>query len=131
MAVIKILNHENKMKIWVTLIGILIGAISYWRVPYNDVNFLDIQLWVLVGSGTLIGSLFSTLYFNQKPSKIGLLITLGVILSVIIRIIYDITFWDSTSHNLAPFEVVFSVLQSLPMAFVGAYLAKTIQKFKK
>jgi hypothetical protein len=122
---------KTKVKIWVTLVGILIGAISYWRIPYGEVNLLEIQIWLLVGSGTLIGSLFSTLYFNQKPSKIGLLITLGVVLSVIIRIIYDVTFWDSTSHNLAPFEVIFSVLQSLPMAFIGAYLAKIIQKFKK
>ena len=111
--------------------GILIGASSYWWIPYDKMNFLDIHLWLLVGSATLIGSLFSTLYFNQKPWKVGLLITLGVILAVIIRIIYDTIFWDSTSHNLAPFEVIFSALQSFPMAFVGAYLAKIIQKLKK
>lgn len=121
---------KTKVNIWVTLVGMLIGAISYWRVPYAEINFLDIQIWLLVGSGALIGSLFSTLYFNQKPSKVGLLITLGVILAVIIRIIYDVTFWDSTSHNLAPFEVIFGGLQSLPMAFVGAYLAKIFRRFK-
>ena len=122
---------KTKVTIWVTLVGLLIGAISYWRVPYNEMNFLDIKIWVLVGSGGLIGSLFSTLYFNQKPAKTGLLITLGVVLSVIIRIIYEVTFFDSTSHNLAPFEIVFSGIQSLPMAFAGAYLAKLIQKLKK
>lgn len=122
---------KTKVKIWVTLVGILIGAISYWRIPYSEINLLEINIWLFVGSGTLIGSLFSTLFFNQKPWKVGLLITLGVILAVIIRIIYDLTFWDSTSHNLAPFEVIFGGLQSLPMAFVGAYLAKIIQNFKK
>ena len=78
----------------------------------------------VVGSGTLIGAFLSRLLLNQNPWRVGLLITLGVILSVIIRIIYDTIFWDSTSHNLAPFEVIFAGFQSFPMAFIGAYLAK-------
>ncbi|MBT8393953.1 MAG: hypothetical protein HKO81_06875 [Flavobacteriaceae bacterium] len=122
---------KNKVIFWVTLIGILIGAISYWRIPYDEMNLSEINLWLFVGAGTLIGSLFSTLLFNLKPWKVGLLITLGVILAVIIRIIYDVTFFDSTSHNLAPFEVIFSGLQSLPTALIGAYLAKGVQNFKK
>lgn len=63
--------------------------------------------------------------------KVGLLITFGVVLVLIIRIIYDLIFWDSTSYNLAPFEVIFGGLQSLPMAFFGAYLKKVIQNLKK
>ena len=119
---------KKKNNSWIIVVGILIGAISYWRIPYEEMNLLDIQLWLLVGLGTLIGSLLLTLYFNQKPSKVALLITFGVVLSVIIRIIYDVTFWDSTSHNLAPFEVVIGGFQSFPMAFLGAYIAKIIKK---
>ena len=63
--------------------------------------------------------------------KVGLLITSGVIVVLIIRIIYGLTFWYSTSYNLSLFEVIFGGLQSLPMAFVGAYLTKVIQNFKK
>ena len=122
---------KTKIKIWVTLVGIIIGGISYWPLPYEDLNLLEIKIWLLVGSGALIGSLFSTLYFSQKPSKIALLVSLGVILSIIIRIVYDVTFWDKRSHNLAPFEVILSGVQSLPMAFAGAYLEKGIQKIKK
>ena len=122
---------KKKVNIWITLVGMLIGSISYWRIPYDELNLLQINIWLFVGSGTLIGSLFSTLFFNQNPRKVGLLITLGVILAVSIRIFYDVTFWDSTSHNLAPFEIVFSGLQSLPTALIGAYLAKGIQKINK
>jgi hypothetical protein len=122
---------KRKVKFWVILVGLLIGAISYWRIPYNEVNLLEIQIWLLVGSATLIGSLLSNLYFKQKPSLVGILITLGVLLAIIIRIIYDVTFWDRTSHNLAPFEVILGGLQSFPMAFTGAYLAKIIQGIKK
>lgn len=122
---------KNKVKILVTFVGILVGAISYWRIPYAEMNFLEINLWLFVGSAALFGSLFSNLLLNQKPWKVGLLITVGVILAIVIRIIYDFTFWDSTSHNLAPFEIMFGGLQSLPMAFVGAYLAKFILKIKE
>ena len=122
---------KTKVKIWVTFVGILIGAISYWRIPYAEMQMIEINMWLFVGSATLIGSLLSTLLFNEKPWIVGLLITLGVILAIIIRIIYDTTFWDSTSHNLAPFELILGGLQSLPMAFVGAYLGKIIQSFIK
>jgi len=120
---------KTKVVLSITLVGLLIGAVSYWRIPYDDMNLLEIKMWIFVGSGTLIGSVFSTLFFKQKPWEVALLIILGVLLSVIIRIIYEVTFWDATSHNLAPFEVIISGFQSLPMAFVGAYLAKYIQKF--
>ena len=94
-------------------------------------TLLEMNIWIFVGSGTLIGSLILTLILNKKPWIIGLLITLGIILSIIIRIIYDTLFWDSTSHNLAPFEVIIGGLQSLPTALLGAYLAKGFKKLKK
>jgi len=122
---------KTQVNIWIILVGILIGAISYWRIPYAEMHLLGINMWLFVGSGTLIGSLLSSLLFNQKPWIVGLLITFGVILSIIIRIVYDVTFWDSTSHNFAPFEVIIGGLQSLPMGFVGAYLSKFIQTVKK
>ncbi|QCK15584.1 hypothetical protein [Mangrovivirga cuniculi] len=122
---------KNKVNLWLTLAGIIIGAISYWRIPYDELNLSESNLWLIVGTGTLIGSVFSTLLFDQKPWKIALLVTLGVILSIILRIIYDVTFWDPSSHNFAPFEVIFCIFQSLPTALIGAYLAMAIKKLRK
>ena len=121
-------DMKPKAKLLVTLVGVLVGASSYWPIPYEELDYLAIKIWGIVGLGSLIASYFSTVLIKQKSAQTALLITIGVILSVIIRILYDITFWDSTSHNLAPFEILFSGLQSLPMAYVGAYLAKVIQK---
>lgn len=122
---------KNIIKMKIILVGILTGAISYWRIPYADLDYTDIKLWLFVGSGTLIGSFFSTLFFLKKPWQVALFITLGVALAVLIRIIYDVAFWDSKSHNPAPFEVIYCFIQALPMAMVGAYAAMGIQKFKK
>jgi hypothetical protein len=119
---------KKKIKMVIILVGILIGAISYWRIPYADLDYSYINIWLFVGAGSFFGSFFSTLFFREKPWQVALFITLGVVLAVLIRIVYDVTFWDSTSHNLAPFEMVYSVLQALPMAMVGAYGAKIISK---
>ena len=64
---------KKKVNIWIILVGMLIGSISYWRIPYDELNLFQINIWLFVGSGTLIGSLFSTLFFNQNPRKVGLL----------------------------------------------------------
>lgn len=116
--------------ICITLLGIIVGAYSYWRIPYNEINLFDFHLWLLVGAGSFIASLLSTLYLNKKPRLVALLIGLGVVLALTFRIMYDILSYDSTAHSLAPFELIFSSFQSLPMAIAGAYLAKFIQKLK-
>ena len=122
---------KPKVKFLITLIGFLIGGVSYWRTPYNELNLLDTQMWILFVFGTLIGSFIVNLYLNNKPIKVAILISLGVVLSVIFRILYEITFMDTSSHNLAPFEILVSVIQTLPMSLLGAYLGKAILKFKK
>ena len=122
---------KTKVKFLITLIGFLIGAVSYWRTPYEELNLLDTQMWILFVFGTLIGSFIVNLYLNNKPIKVAILISLGVVLSVIFRILYEITFMDTSSHNLAPFEILVSVIQTLPMSLLGAYLGKTILKLKK
>ncbi|WP_228850494.1 hypothetical protein [Aegicerativicinus sediminis] len=122
---------KTKVKFLITLIGFLIGAVSYWRTPYKELNLLDTQMWILFVFGTLIGSFILNLYLNNKPIKVAILISLGVVLSVIFRILYEITFMDTSSHNLAPFEILVSVIQTLPMSLLGAYLGKTILKLKK
>jgi hypothetical protein len=49
----------------------------------------------------------------------------------VLHIIYDTILWDPTSHNLAPFEIIFAGIATLPTAFTGAYLGVFIKKRKK
>lgn len=109
---------------WIILIGVIIGAISYWFNPYNDLYFLGIHIWILMGVGAFLGAILSRLLFLTKTSKCALFLTLGILISVLLRIIYDITFWDPTSHNLAPFEIIIAALITLPASFLGSFLAK-------
>ncbi len=117
--------------LWVILTGLLVGAACYWPVPYAEINLLELYPWLLASSAALAGALLFTMFLSQKPWKIALSMTLGVVLAILIRIIYDTTFRDATSHNLAPFELIIVGLQTLPAAFAGAYLGLLFKKLKK
>jgi uncharacterized membrane protein YccC len=113
---------KNKLRIWITLVGLIIGGIAYWFQPYGQDTVLGINMWLIMSMGAFIASFLLMLFVNEKPPKIALLISLGVALAVLARIIYDTTFYDSTSHNMAPFEIIICGIVTIPSAFVGVYL---------
>jgi len=116
-------------KVGITLVGLTIGAISFLIEPYVQTDMPgSFFIWSV---GAFFGSLLLMLFVNEKPPKIALLISLGIALAVIARIIYDTIFVDSTSHNLAPFEIIICGIIAIPSAFVGVYLGLLIKKNKK
>lgn len=116
---------KNKIRIGITLVGLVIGGIAYW---YGEIGIPgSVLTWSL---GTFLGSLLLMFFVNEKPPKIALLVSLGVALAVLLRIIYDTIFVDSTSHNLAPFEIIICGIITIPSAFVGVYLGLLIKKFR-
>lgn len=106
------------------LVGFLIGGLGYWFQPYNDLHILGINIYVIIGVGAFLASSFMSFYKKSKPFKIAGFVTIGVILAVVCRIVYDITFWDGTSHNLAPFELVICGLIAFIPAIIGGFLGK-------
>ncbi len=120
-----------KAGIVTTLTGAIIGGMAYWFQPYNQSTVLGINIWLIIGIGAFIASFLLQLFVNEKPAKIALLVSLGVALAVLARIVYDVTFRDSTSHNLAPFEIIICGIVTVPSAFIGVYPAFLIKKYKK
>lgn len=119
---------KNKVKIGTTLVGLIIGGTAYWFQPYNQLTILGIHIWLIMGVGTFLGSIGLMLYLNQKPLKTAMQVCLGVGLAVITRIVYDVTLWDSTTHNLAPFEIIITAIITIPSAITGGYLGLLIKK---
>jgi len=122
---------EKKIRTAITLVGLIIGAIAYWFQPYNQNTVFGISIWLIISLSAFIASFLLKLFINEKPLKIALLVSLGVALAVLARIIYDTTFWDSTSHNLAPFEIVILGIVAIPYALLGGYLAFLLKKIIK
>jgi len=119
-----------KVDIWITLVGVLIGAISNWIHSLHESNLTGTYTLSVLILGSLVGSFLLTLYLNKRYSEIALLVTLGVVLAYIARIVYDTIFWDSNSHNLFPIEIIISLI-TLPSAFTGSFLGYLIKRFKK
>jgi uncharacterized membrane protein YfcA len=113
------------------LAGLTIGALAYWFQPYNQTTVLGLNMWLIMAIGALLASALLIHYLDQKPPKIALRVTLGVLLAILARILYDTILWDPTSHNLAPLEIIFAGIATLPAAFAGAYLGVFIKKRKK
>ena len=118
---------KNKIEYQIILVGLIAGGISYWFNPYNRPLF-GISIFTIMVISTFIGSFFLTILLIEKPYKIALLATLGVILAVIARIIFD-GIMDPTSHNLAPFEIIICGSITIISTLVGAYFALLIKKF--
>lgn len=113
------------------LVGMFVGITTYWFVAYNEKSLMGIHIYILMSLEAFLGSFLLSFYFNKQPSQIAFLIYLGLILSITLRIIYDISFWDSTSHNLAPIELFLFTLITLPPGFAGTYLAQFIRRWKR
>ena len=120
---------KNKIVILIIFVGIMAGGLSYWFNPYNELSLLGISIYKLMGAGAFLGSLSLTLILNEKPWKIALLITTGIIIGIMCRIIFD-GINDSSTHNLFPFEIIIALFVSVPSAFIGSYLSVLIKYVK-
>ena len=89
------------------------------------------KIWATVAIGSFLGSLIITIISSQKPYLVGAYLTLGIVLFIIARIIYDVELVETKSHNLAGLEVMVAVILSLPTAILGAYLGRLLRKLKK
>jgi len=110
------------------IFGLICGAISYWFQPYNERKVLGIALFLLLGLLTFVASLPAVFVTRGVWFQIPLFLCAGVIISVMGRILYDVTFVDKTHHNLWPFEVLFVLGIILPASFVGVFMASLLKK---
>lgn len=122
------------MKINITAIiaGLIIGSISYnlnadnetiWGIP----SYL--ASWISISACTFTGAFLITIFTTDKTSRVALLLFVGIILSIIGRMVFDIAF-TSTEHHLAPLELIVYSMLSLTTAFSGAFLGEFIRRKK-
>jgi hypothetical protein len=86
---------------------------------------LGIGCALVFASGLLLGA--------RRPTRVArwaFAIEAGFLFAVIARIIVD-TSRDPTSHNLFPIEILFALVLTAPLAFVGAYLGLLVRRFVK
>lgn len=96
------------------LAGLLIGALAYWFQPYNQTTVLGLNMWLIMAIGALLASALLIHYLDQNPPKIALRVTLGVLLAILARIIYDTTLWDPPLTTLLPLKSSSQASQPFP-----------------
>ncbi len=121
---------KRKVEILIILVGIVAGGFSYWFNPYNEMSLLGVSIYKLMASSAFLCSLILTLMLNEKPWKVALLITAGVIIGIMCRIVFDISI-DSSTYNLFPFEIITALFLTVPSAFIGSYFSQLIKYIKR
>ena len=78
---------------------------------------------------TFIGALISKLLYNKNSFITAILVSIGVLIAVFCRIVFDVIH-DSTTHNMLPFEIIFDSFMIGSSAFGGSYLGQLINYIK-
>jgi hypothetical protein len=105
----------------------MVGGLSYWFNPYDELSLLGISIYKLMGAGAFLGSLSLTLILNKRPWEIALLITTGIMI-IMCRIILMVLMIQV--HTIFSFRNNSSSFISVPSAFIGSYLS-VLLKFLK
>lgn len=112
-------------------IGFIAAGTAYWTITLSEINMISSTFLLRWSLAALLTGLLGGLIIRNPPLKVALLSTLGAELAIIIRVVYDGLFVDSTSHNLWPFEVVLAFIIAFPVMLLGAGIAHLLHKFRK
>jgi hypothetical protein len=119
---------ENKETIWALVVGVIIGGISYWFNPYNVMEIGGISIYMIMSVGSFFGAVGLAFRFKQDAFKIARALTSGVLISVVLRVLYDTTFIDASSHNLVPFELIMAGFVAFTCSIIGAFITSKLKR---
>jgi hypothetical protein len=102
-------------------LGIFVGALGYWTADFSIDGEFSRVIYSILGPGAFICSVISVFVRQKSPGFIALMISLGVMLGMLSKILYDII-RDSSSHDMLPFELLLGLVIVFPAAFLGSFL---------
>jgi hypothetical protein len=110
---------------FILILGILIGAIGYWKADFSEEKALFESVFYFKAPGSFLVALMAGLLRKKQPAWNAVLISFGVLFGMLTRILSDMVI-DPGSHNLFPFELLTGLIIVLPVSFFGAYLIHII-----
>jgi hypothetical protein len=120
----------KKIKFLIITIGFVIGVLSYWFTPYNQDNVSGINIWWLMGLLSFFSTVIIGVYLKKAFDSILLFICIGFVIAILSRIFFDISN-DPSSHNLFPFEIIFTTGIVALSSFAGSFVSEFINKQRK
>ena len=108
------------------LIGFFAVGLEYWPIPYSKLSVPDslygLGVIVVGGAAALIRALSDTRFWRTV-----LVTSAAVPGAVFARVIFD-AWWDPTSHNLWPFEIVIALVVGLAVTVLGSLLGSLFRR---
>lgn len=108
-------------------LGFFVGAVGYWTADFSNDGEFSSVIYSFLGPGAFICAAISSFLRKKSPGFIALLISLGVMLGMLSKILFDLI-RNSSSHNLFPFELLLGLVIVIPAAFLGSFLVWGIIK---
>ena len=112
---------KKKKNLVIIAIGSLVGILGYWTLDFSEDRALYNTFFRIMGPGAFFGAMLSAFYRKKSPFFNALMISLGVLLGMLSRILWEIIL-DPTSHELFPFELMSGLVIVVPAAFFGSFL---------
>jgi len=108
-------------------LAFLIAALTYWTVPYKDLGLMENGSALRWAFYAAVLSLISHFGHKHLSGRVAIWITMGFVVAVILRIVFDILN-ESSIHHLWFFELVLTVGVTFIPAFVMGLVFKVVQK---
>jgi hypothetical protein len=115
----------KKPDLLILFLGLLIGAIGYWTTDFSEEKALYESVFYFKAPGSFLVVLLAGFLRKNQPAWNALLVSFGVMLGMLTRILSDMVI-DPSSHNLFPFELLIGFVIVLPVSFLGAFLIHII-----
>jgi hypothetical protein len=111
---------------WLVFAGaFIIGAITYWTIPYEDLVLLGFIFTLRWAIYSAIISLIVHLRAKILSGMLAFWIASGFVSAVLIRIIYESS-GNAIAHNLWPLELILIFGITFIPAFLVGLLSKSI-----
>jgi hypothetical protein len=108
-------------RIW--WLGFILGFLSgvpYIATPLQTSTF-PVFILPIASIILFLSAMGISFYLPQKAWRCAIAVAIGLPAAVICKIIID-SAQDSSSHNMFPFEIFFSLVISIPSTFIGAFV---------
>jgi hypothetical protein len=122
-------SKDLYLKIVVLIVAVIAACVIRFTVSAEDMeNSGHSKMWL--GISFLTGFAGGIIY-RKNLFIAGLITTAGFFFAVLLRIVYDLTFIDPSSHNLFPVELIIWSIMALIPAVAGAFLGNMILRLIK
>jgi len=127
------MNPKNKKDSVSTVIVLIVATLAACIVRFS-VSYAEIdddahsKMWLGV---SFLAGIAGEIICRKNFLFSGLMTTVGFIIAIVLRMVYDLIFVDPTSHSLFPIElVIWSIMAFIP-ALAGAFLSSMIFRLIK